>query len=513
MPADTEHPQVSDTRKKWKLVRDCVAGPFSVKAAGEEYLPKLERQTDKLYQAYKKRAVFFNGTKRTHRAMNGLIFRKPPKMKLQGSLKPIETDADLRGNKFIGYCKTIVADVCSVGRAGTLIDWSAEESRAYFCYYRAEDVINWQYQTIEGKTALTLLSLHECAKDPNPEDEFAPKEVEQWRTYQLINKAVVCKVWRRGDDGKLKVHESPVMVRKGGALEAIPFVFHNTDGGDPDIGDVPLEDLAHVNVSHYQSSADLENGRHLTGNPTPFAFGLDNESATGQGKGQGGVGDDGTVQLGSNAILLSDNDKATVGYLEFSGQGLKALDDAMKQKEEQMAALGARLIEPKPTDAEAFETVSLRATAEASTLATIGISCTETLTRCLAFVLYWTDATADLATAGDKIEFALNSDFVSSAITPEMLTAVGALRTQNLISKTAYFHQLQKGEFYPEGWTEEKEFDAIEAEPPMPAPLPIDPNTNDPETGLPRVDPNKIDPKTGKPYPKPAPKPKPKAAT
>lgn len=501
MPADTVHPQVTNALKKWKLVRDCIAGPLSIKAAGECYLPRMEKQTVKRYDNYKARAVFFNGTKRTHKAINGLIFRKPPKMDLTGPLEPIEGDADLKGNKFISYCKTVVADVSGVGRAGTLIDWSKKEDRAYLCFYRAEDVVNWQYETIEGKTVLTLLSLHECTQEKDPKDPFAPTEVEQWRTFQLIDGAVVCNVWRRdpNDENKLKIVLTPPMIRKGGTLAAIPFVFHNSDGGDPDVTDVPLEDLAHVNVSHYQSSADLENGRHLTGNPTPCLFGLDTQTETGAAK-QGEVGSDGTVQLGSDAVLLSDNADAKAMYMEFSGQGLACLENAMKQKEEQMAALGARLIEPPKKDAEATETVQLKYTAEASTLATIGISCTETLKQALAWVIYWTDASVEtIADAADAIEFALNTDFVSAAITGEMLTAVCAARTANLISATAFFYQLQRGEFYPEGWTEEDESGAIETEPPMPAPIAIDPN--------------KVDPKTGKPLPKPIdPNPKPKPA-
>ncbi len=501
MPADTEHQAVSKARKKWKLVRDCVAGPFSVKAAAETYLPKMERQSQKEYDGYRDRAVFFNATKRTHRAINGLIHRKPPTMKLAGPLADIETDADLRGNKLLTYCKTVTNEVSSVGRCGTLVDWSDSEQRAYFAFYVAEDIINWRYTRINGKAVLTLLSLHESVCEDDPLDPFAPKHIEQWRTFHIAKPGapVVCQIWRHKSDTdkELTVHVTVPYARKGKPLDRIPFAFHNAEGGDPDVGETPLEDLAHVNVSHYQSSADLENGRHLTGNPTPYGFGLNKETDTGAEKPQGGIGDDGTIKLGSRSFLQSDNHEAVVGYLEFEGKGLETLENAMKQKEEQMAGLGARLIEPRQTDAESFETVALRANAESSTLAQIGINCTATLKQALAWVIFWTDATAELDKAEDGIEFALNSDFTAAAITPEMLTAAGAARQANLISAKAYFYQLQRGEFFPPDWTEEEELEAIESKPLMPPPVPVDPN--------------KIDPETGKPFP-PAPKPAPKPA-
>ncbi len=44
--------------------------------------PRLDSQTDEEFAAYVKRASFFNATARTSEAYQGLIFRRPPFVKL-----------------------------------------------------------------------------------------------------------------------------------------------------------------------------------------------------------------------------------------------------------------------------------------------------------------------------------------------------------------------------------------------------------------------------------------------
>lgn len=480
MPADTVHRQVTQKLSDWKMVRDCIEGARSVKDAAESYLPKLGGQEKKDYDDYRLRAVFFNATARTAEAMTGLLFRKPPEMELDGEdLAKIVSDADLKGNTFVSYSRTLANEVVSVGRAGTLIDWSANEARPYLSLYKAEDIVNWRTERIAGKMHLTLLVLRECYEQADGGDEFAPNVVEQWRVLRAATDGagvtgVSVEVWRKtGDKGELTKAEELTMTRRESPLKAIPFVFHNADAPGPDIGRVPLADLAGVNVAHYRTSADLENGRHICGLPTPYAFGMTQHGDESGPK---------EFILGATKAWTSSNAQAKAGFIEFTGQGLGALEKGMEEKEKQMAALGARLIEPPKKDAEAFETVQMRATSEASTLARIGMLTTEGLVWTLAWVSWWYGNGDTPEAAAEGVIFALNKDFVSSAITPEMLTAWVAARQSNLVSAEAFFYNLQRGEAYPDGWTREEEEESIENNPPMPAPLPtppLDPN-NDP---------------------------------
>ena len=85
MPVNSTHPDYDATLPAWLRARDVVAGEDAVKAAGEKYLPCLDSQSDDEYAAYRARASFFNATARSAEAYIGLIFRRPPFVKLPES--------------------------------------------------------------------------------------------------------------------------------------------------------------------------------------------------------------------------------------------------------------------------------------------------------------------------------------------------------------------------------------------------------------------------------------------
>ena len=67
---------------QWLRARDVLAGEDAVKGGGEKYLPRLDSQTDEEFLAYRKRAAFFNATARSAEGFVGLIFRRPPFIKV-----------------------------------------------------------------------------------------------------------------------------------------------------------------------------------------------------------------------------------------------------------------------------------------------------------------------------------------------------------------------------------------------------------------------------------------------
>src|SRR4051812_25729971 len=159
----TPHPSYESTFPIWQRVRDVMAGEDAIKAAGELYLPRIQSQLDPDYDAYQKRAVFFNATARTAEGYVGLIFRRPPQIKLvaanPGTARPLasfQEDADLQGTSLPAYAKNITAEVVSMGRAGSYIDFEPEpENRAYVTFYRAEQILNWRVERVNGRSIPT----------------------------------------------------------------------------------------------------------------------------------------------------------------------------------------------------------------------------------------------------------------------------------------------------------------------------------------------------------------------
>jgi hypothetical protein len=104
MAVNSTHPDYEAAALNWARARDVLGGEDAVKAGGEKYLPRLDSQTDEEFAAYAKRASFFNATARTSEAYQGLIFRRPPFVKLpEGSsglgkaMQEFANDADMLG--------------------------------------------------------------------------------------------------------------------------------------------------------------------------------------------------------------------------------------------------------------------------------------------------------------------------------------------------------------------------------------------------------------------------------
>jgi hypothetical protein len=135
-----------------------LAGEDAVKSAGEKYLPRLDSHSDEEFLAYRKRASFFNATARSAEGFVGLIFRRPPFIKvpevqsprskvqsdlagrasypdgatrrsgdtapylshgIAKALAEFVNDADMQGTTLSGYAKNVVSEVVGVGRART----------------------------------------------------------------------------------------------------------------------------------------------------------------------------------------------------------------------------------------------------------------------------------------------------------------------------------------------------------------------------------------------------------
>ena len=79
----------------------------------------------------------------------------------------------------------------------------------------------------------------------------------------------------------------------------------------------PLLDLVDVNLHHWRLSCDYNHGLHYTGLPTAIAAGFPKSN-------------DG-YRIGAGAAWWSEEPNAKAYYLEFTGEGLTAMRDALAE--------------------------------------------------------------------------------------------------------------------------------------------------------------------------------------
>ena len=362
------HPDYSEMIDSWITMRDCIIGSRAIKAASTRYLPMLAWKTNasQKYEAYKRRALFVNIVKRTKKGLEGLVFRKHPEIVVKdgtvdGDLwRRMMIDITLRNLPMVNFAKIVFGEVLGLGRCGILVDSSDTEQRPFMVYFRAEDITNWVEELNEGERRMRKLVLREFVMEPSTNgDEFDQEVIEQYRVIDLVDgdppegagpmgtnlgtedgRYVVHRIFRKvreNDSSAQVVGRAPAGTRvvgqerweevpsktkypsrRGTAIPEIPFVFINSCTLTADVDEPTMIDLAEVNLSLYRTSADLENGRHYTGLPQPFAFGVDTTKE---------------LEIGSSA-WLTENSDAKAGYVEFTGQGLTALERAIVEKQQ-----------------------------------------------------------------------------------------------------------------------------------------------------------------------------------
>lgn len=455
----TRHPDYVAMMDVWQEMRDHVAGSRTIKEKGTQYLPMLGSKDNpndvESYKGYLMRALYYEATKRTHKAMVGAIMAKDPTT--QGIPEGDLTGTMTRnGLSFPALARKIISEVIEVNRCGALVERGRKtedsDGELYVAIYHAEDIINWRFERVGEETIMTLLVLRETREEED--GRFGTKKQEVYRVLELLDGIytqtefirTVSSTGMNKNVTRFQEGDPIIPDVKGKPLTRIPFTFFNDLGDVPDVAEPLLSGVASVNHSHYLSSADLEHGRHFTGLPTAWVAGFPEETE---------------LTIGSGQAWVTSNESARAGFLEFTGQGLRALEVALQEKQEQMATMGARMLRPPKTGVEAAETARIYQSAESGTLSSVADAMSLSFTALLRHFYRW----RGMENVED-ISLELNKDYVDSRIDSSMLTALINSYLVGGISYETLFYNLKQGEVVPGDVTADKEREAIEMEPP-----------------------------------------------
>jgi len=462
MAVNEIHPAVINWAGEWKKCRDVVRGQQAVKQSGESYLPKLSGQDENQYKAYKERATFYNATGRTVDGLSGMAFRKDPVVKVPTVAEPITKDLDLAGVGIVRFADLCVEELIMVGFGGVLVDHpvapetpvsQADVQRAglrpYLAFYCAETIYNWQFGRVNNLFQLTRVVLREDVASADPADEFKTITTEQYRVLDLTDTGYRQRIFRK-DGAGVFVQFGPDVFPKinGKPISRIPFYILNLSEAADGPSKPPIMDLVDVNLAHYRNTADLEHGVHYVGLPTPVVTGHRLEEGT-------------SLAIGAGGAWVFPNENAKAFFLEFQGAGLTQLRDVIKDKQEQMAALGARMLSPEKKAAETAETASIHRSGESAVLTSICDRVSEVLTSAIAFSVEWLGVTGETS-------ITLNTDFMPAAVDPALLREVFAMLQAGRISYESFWAILQRGELVDGQKTAEEEKSDIENDGPPP---------------------------------------------
>lgn len=454
--------------KKWNKCRDVISGEDEVKQRGEKYLPKPNGMSKKDYAGYLTRAKLFNATGRTAEGLHGMMFRKPVNIEVPESLNQYMDKVDKYGNSAQQFIQQATWEAIITNWCGVLVDYPETEGNIsvkqaednglepFLVFYKAEDIYVWRWNTSRKDNFLDLVILHEEEEVISDNgNNYTTRDV--YRVLELKNGVYTVTIKK---DGKNDVIITPKM--NGKELDHIPFfVLPEKEPLDP-----MMLNLVNTNLAWYRKSADLENGLHWTGVPTPYIIGYTPEIRTDE-NGNEVAKDD--IELGGSRFLLLPETVTQIGYLEFSGAGLSQLQNEMQADEERMAILGARIISAEKKGVESAEAAKIHRAGENSVLASFANSVSDVLQKIFVEYLSWC---SNKEVYPDDVVVEINTDYSAETIDYGILTQLMALVQQGRLSMRNLWRVMQQGEIGLDNIPYEQNLEEIEEEnggaPPIP---------------------------------------------
>jgi hypothetical protein len=407
-----------------------------MRAAGETFLPRFAKESKEVYSARLRSSWLFNGYRKTIKDMTGRVFSKPVELAEDaGRLTDWMTNVDMQGRDLSTFARQVFDDglhgagisyimVDAPTREGvvTQAQAAAQNLRPYMVSLRVEDILGWRAETVNNVTALTQLRIMETITEEDPADEFADKEIKQVRVLDLMPSGVQTRLYRKAKVGLTwELVAEPTVNAAVRGITVVPFYANRTGffTGAP-----MLDDLADINIAHWQSQSDQRNILHYARVPILFGAGVEANSI-------------GTI--GASTAVVAADPNAKLQWVEHSGQAIAAGRNDLKDLEFQMEAFGLQLLVAQPA-AQSATGEALDAAKETSTLAMTA----DELKDALELALGWMATLGGLDASPSAV---VNKDFGAMAMTAQDVSALLQAYRDGLLSRATVLEEFARRGF------------------------------------------------------------------
>lgn len=435
---------------KLRLPRALMGGTRKMREKGELYLPREEAESVESYKRRLGRSKLFNGFRKTVRDMTGKVFAKPIVLgdDMPEVVKTWCENIDLAGRNLQSFAWDVFWDGMVAGVSYILVDMPqaienatlADERRLgmrpYFVHVTAENLIGWKSETIGGVETLTQVRIKECVTVAD--GEWHEKEVEQIRVlepgrWQIWRQMGDKNEWALFEEGKTslkKIPLAPFYARRTGFMTADP----------------PLEDLADINLQHWQSESDQRNILHVARVPILFGKGFPDDAPA--------------LQIGAGVMTRASVVEADLKWVEHSGDSINSGREDLKDLELQMQQMGMELLIPKPGEQTATGK-AIDAAAMHAPLQAMAASLQDALELAFAFAGEYAGLGPDGAGS-----VTVNTDFGIAYRDAGDLTALIQMRNAGDITRERLLMEMQRRGVLADDLVIEDELDELENEAP-----------------------------------------------
>jgi len=467
MGIDSKHPDYSASIGDWTQCRDSFDGEKAIKKKGTTYLPptashyadgmnSVQDVGYKAYEAYKTRAVFPSYYTDAVEAYLGLMWSKPPTIKVPKVMEALLENATNHKESLEQLLRKINEEQLKVGRVGILADLPKTPDPAnplpYITLYLSEKIINWDegMATENGQDSLNLVVLDETAQERG--SDFS------WTTKNRYRVCIIGKVNENEKTGTYRVgvfegqnttfNETELLdpMIRGKKLEEIPFAFINSKDNVASPDKPALLPLSELCLTIYRGEADYRQNLYMQGQDTLVKIGVPS--------------DDEATRIGAGAVINvpAGGDAKFIGV---SSAGLSEQRQALESDKQLAAHKAGTLIDIKSGQKEAGDTLKVRIAAQTATLNQIALSGAAGLAKVLKIIATWMGANPE------EVEVTPNLDFANLEMEGANLVQLMTAKKLGAPLSLESIHQLMVARNLTTK-TYEEETDAIEEEAPLP---------------------------------------------
>ncbi|PRC92665.1 DUF4055 domain-containing protein [Solimicrobium silvestre] len=456
----------------WAKVDALVGGTKAMRAAGKAYLPQWPSEKDASYEYRLKTSTLFNAFSHTVENMAGKPFSEPIAFdKVDETIQTWFDNIDLAGRNLHVFANEVLKSGLKYGLTHILVDYQRTEgvqtladekamgARPYVIHIPPGAILGWMSDVVHGVEMLTQVRILENVTVPD--GSFGTKLIQQVRVLEVGKWAT----FRKGTDGEWAKFDSGAVMQKAGVpLNFIPLVTYYGKRTGFMTADLPLGDLADLNIKHWQSTSDQDSILHTARVPILAVFGDDRDEDNSK-----------PVVIGAGSIFNLPLG-ADAKFVEHTGAAIGAGRQSLQDLEAQMRLIGAELLIDATGDVSATQ-AALDTAQQQSKLSAMVQNLEDTLDQVTDIMSAWAGITND----GDITIF---KDFAKASVTGQTEIMLTNATTLNLISPETWFSEMKRrGVIDPDAlWADEQERLSLHAPmlpnippavvPPVPAVIP-----------------------------------------
>lgn len=396
-------PEYTAMQPHWALTAHLRAGTEAMRGAGKLYLPQEPDEQPASYENRLRRSVLTNMYKKTADKLIGKPLKKPIIVEedVPQEIRALLDDVDSLGTRLDVFAKEIFQQAVDDGLTHILVEYpdadkaaqeigefinedgsrslslrQAEELgiRPYARHIPAGDLLGWKWEIIEGKKTLTQIRVAEVGRvegetefDQEVRSRVRVLERDNWRLYEK----------QQSDLGGGQTKTEWIIVEQGkNTLGVIPLTTLYSNQIGFMMGTPWLEDIAQLNVAHWQSDSDQRNLLHIARVPILFATGFGDEDTQF------------SLSVGSNTFLKGPS-SAKLSYVEHSGKGIDAGRNDLKDLEERIQFLGLEAMMKRPSGDITATQSAIDSSESNSSLGMVSQELENTLEEMLDFFAMW----------------------------------------------------------------------------------------------------------------------------